>query len=784
MTPTDTRALSSFRLSRSVFVLVMLAFSAQAGADPFVCIPTASGVPALSGPPNWWEEALGEPQYWPRLDDPRWRGAFQRTFAGSSVSPHLTFRALRHGSGSDAALYLSWHVQVDPSPDADFDLLHVGLSPGGTADDLIVRITPYHVISSDIEAEPPFAVDTLVRDSATGSFDTASNPDWVNDYTRVWLETPLDDPMPGGSTSWAVEMRVPIQTGFDAGVDLANQFRVWFEVQVKVPDDAACLPDGCIVPYDYPPGESLTDVASASDSSAWQDARRDVATGDASCLSGVTLQTSDVGTVSGAGSCTTSATLSNEIALTSDGSPATNTFCARPVNGMASPIGAGDLSATFRIANWGTQPDWNQVSDPKNLWRKVCGPEATTSNTSAGATATIPCDWTLTNQEVCEFDPSLGVGCANPSPIRRRHQCMLVELGGGGGVEFVNASVYRNMNFVDASVFRREAEVSVVGLPILPAAPPTRDVYLYVQTDNMPPRVQQGGLRGGLGGDAGSIPGRNDDSVDGDRDDGEGPVIEATSPAVIGDDQGGPIQPLPKSPFAELRESLPTYQVHAYHDTGRTLEVDGRTFKVLAPQTSFGYFVRHQGALQGWRHRLEGARKITDNYYKVPVPEDGAETVVTTIEAVERSPWSFSLHGGVNEPDVTGLSRGLSAGIDLEYAFTPSFALELFYGYDEFDGDELRFGDLLFQVPDEVSHLSINAKGYFLSSPYRLVLIGGVGRYDFDPGSTEDGFNVGVGGQFELRPSIDLEATVKRHELDAPSDFTFLTFQVGGRFHF
>ena len=54
-----------------------------------VSIPSAAGVPGISGPPIWFS---GEATFNPDLDDVRWRGAVKRTFGSGSGGSNY-FRA-------------------------------------------------------------------------------------------------------------------------------------------------------------------------------------------------------------------------------------------------------------------------------------------------------------------------------------------------------------------------------------------------------------------------------------------------------------------------------------------------------------------------------------------------------------------------------------------------------------------------------------------------------------------------------------------------------------------
>jgi hypothetical protein len=62
---------------------------------------------------------------------------------------------------------------------------------------------------------------------------------------------------------------------------------------------------------------------------------------------------------------------------------------------------------------------------------------------------------------------------------------------------------------------------------------------------------------------------------------------------------------------------------------------DGRHVPILRPQTAFGYFVLHEGSLYGWETRLYGAEKISENFYRLRVRNNGAAYVEPAIQARE-----------------------------------------------------------------------------------------------------------------------------------------------------
>lgn len=139
-------------------------------------------------------------------------------------------------------------------------------------------------------------------------------------------------------------------------------------------------------------------------------------------------------------------------------------------------------------------------------------------------------------------------------------------------------------------------------------------------------------------------------------------------------------------------------------------------------------------------------------------------------------PWSLSLHAGRNSPrGDLGRSCGgdLSWGLDLEYRINATWAAELFYGHEDLD---CRNRD------GEIDHLSLHGKAYLSTGTWRPFVGGGVGQYDFNPGSNETGFNLFGGLQTSLAPRLELEATAHYHFVDVNgSGADFLTYHLGLR---
>jgi len=734
------------RLGRGLCMVCLVVWAALLQASPLaaapICIPRAEGVPGgLSGPPNWWDNSSQTfPQYNTGQDDPRWRGAHQQTFPLNGVgvaSEHVLFRAL-HREELDTSvppsvlrefLYLSWQVKAAPALTLNTTRLFVGFhNPSGGVDVAIMIKT---TTTSVATATGGYTAEVRTRTPPSSTWMVVPTPSWVLTPARIWVTT-----APQG---WGVEMRVPLASSLANGVPVGTNFRMWYEARVATPASGSVpysWPDGQIATFNNPP-PPVTGVTQN-----WGEFRLTTGTPEApdpACsTAGVSLRVDDVGTTN---------TPPHQINLVSP-----NTFFAKPKNQGTAP--ANGVTATFRTASWGVQAIPEAGVPPGELWQEM-GTSAP-ANIPGIAQGNLTLSFSVSgNCEKCRYQSyyanhtaacSSLPSCPNGVNNRRDHQCMLVELD-GVGVTFLNASVIRNMDFVDASKFTRGAGVYNFGLG------GTRDIYLYVETRNMPPKVARGrGKR--------SIPGDppNDQVSSG---------LERTSTNGQGVDA-------PPDTFSDLAQTRPTYTVHAYYDTGEREIIEGVEHKFLRPMTSFGYFVNHKGELEGWRHALEGAELINigPDFYKLTVPDRSSRSITTTIEALEPSRWSLSLHAGVNDPqgEVPGfINGGSSYGIDLEYRFRSIWALELFYGRDSFD--------VARRLDFDVDHLSLNAKAYFGTGGLQPFVLAGVGTYDFSPGDRENGFDAGTGVQYGLTPRLAVEADARYHWVDtSPDRFEFLTW--------
>lgn len=555
------------------------------------CIPAVGGVPGLSSPPAVLD--IGNNPF----RDPRWRGAVAQGFPfepGAGVTEHVSFRGLYQTTGANKTLYLSWLIEVDTQLSNVGDRLYVGFQgPGGDNDSMVIDITPYNSAAADIDNQSVGSVGAIqvYQHTAANTWAPVAQPAWMASSIHVRLET--------GTNRWAVQMQVPIQAGNvlnGTGPNLPDPFRMWYYAQVApLAVDIAHFAEWLAPVGTTHPSSNFQDIQDAifPEPSTWDTFHLSTGSGDPVCTAeGIALLYNDIGTHNNPPS---------QINFNNTGT-AQNQLFARPRNYTSAAISANTLHARFRIANWGS------VADPAAPWDNIPGAGDVT-NPAAIPTLNAGLDPPVLNPESIQFNWSPTSADLGGKP---NHQCMLVELS-GPGLSFRNNSVYRNMDFVPASIFRREAEISIRGLA--PIGPSHRDVYLYVQTLNMPAKIEK------------------------PREPVPTPVpVPVDRANVVG--RGDDNRPPPPPDFEEQQADLPTYRVHVFHSTGQTVSIGGRTREVLEAQSSFGYYLQHNGELAGWKHALHAPpeahlQELSPNFYKVIVPNDGSITVTTAIEAVE-----------------------------------------------------------------------------------------------------------------------------------------------------
>jgi hypothetical protein len=593
------------------------------------CIPKATGLPGLPGPPDW----IVSTTVWNPQGDLHWYGAHRHDFSDTAnVGPGVppadpTFLALYNTDGmGNTYLYLSWAVQYDPTlGEAEGDTLWVGFQPGAGGDAILLQIKAYNNPAASFDDQAPGAAGagavTVSKGTTTAGTTTwttvGTKPGWLNDgkHVRMWLKLPTPQDT---ANAWAVQLLVPVIASGgaqgilnDGGLALGSSFNMWMFLLV----------DGqtVVIPYEWPNLGTLAGAVELGQYPALTSWNTYQMLPTCPLAGAISLAVLDIGDHAFKSDGITpdpksdGQTIVYDPRVVSDpmhADPPINRFFAQPVNNGPTNVLPGGLQAQFRIANWGS------VADPNAPWTVIPnGNSVSNSDTifqgqKASATS-INLPWQLGSADVAQFVAG-----------KPAHQCMQVSLS-GAGLTFVNSSVYRNMAFAATmSQFRRVAEISVVGLTPIAGGGTHRDVYLGVETVNMPPRVTGGG-RNGV-----SVP----ESLISRLRLGE----LARDPAALWARlltliRAGELTP------AEIEEVLPTYRVHAYHDTGQRFTRKGKEYIVLEPQSSFGYYVDHAGSLTGWSHSLQGAglQEIAPNFYRLRVPNNGVAHVTTTIDAHE-----------------------------------------------------------------------------------------------------------------------------------------------------
>src|SRR6185437_10836121 len=91
--------------------------------------------------------------------------------------------------------------------------------------------------------------------------------------------------------------------------------------------------------------------------------------------------------------------------------------------------------------------------------------------------------WTLTANQQCVYGHT--TGCTPDGGFRFPHQCIIADLTSPSVVvPFSTSSAWNNFDFQHASRLENLARIDIGALT-------PRDVYVYIQTNNMPAKVEQ-----------------------------------------------------------------------------------------------------------------------------------------------------------------------------------------------------------------------------------------------------------------------------------------------------
>jgi hypothetical protein len=594
----------SHPLTRKWSLRILLAATAvvTALAQPQLCVGPSWSVPDQSGqPPNW---LTGPPPYFNRVDDPRWAYATRVDYNNSEAN----FRILEGPVPAANFVYLSF--QVNLASDAETHVFF-GWNSAASASPMLLDIFQTGGLAHTDDPLSGLLGAQSYKVNAMGQ--RAMNPEMTLPAfmanTRIWRNL----------MSYTVEMQIP-------KAELSPAAGVYSLFINMVPGDPT---NTTLVTYPWPKTVVLPAYPDVPAVASWG-TFKSVAfpAGDATCTANfVSLNTIGV---------------RNSSPLNTDGltivRTGNNEFFAKVVNNTTTPLAPNTVNARFRIANWGsvTMTNWTDITG---------GPVGNAGTIAVGGV--LPND-TDDNHFNKDFGGAIGLN---------QHQCVLVELSSTTGLTFAVDSFYRNMNFDTASVLEREAEISIKGLP--PIAPDGRDIYLWIETKNMPAsgatplpatiRTIVPPKEGRVVQPPGGITGAGNPNLRG------GVVL----PGIPIDGQPVPFsKPVDLEALLEqgrittdiIEEVIPTYRVHVFHDSGKTWNVNGVQKKLLEPQASFGYYAIHTGQIDGWAGELvpQGftLEKLADNFYRIrKVPNDGVIKLVVRVTAHETKPnayWPFA----------------------------------------------------------------------------------------------------------------------------------------------
>ena len=605
------------RFASALFVLALTLWAPTALAVE--CLLPPVSVPGLYGAPQWFTS--GSLSVRKELDDPRWGGAPITSFASDGVGTTAAYRALVYGN----ELNVSFQALADANGVSSGDVIYLGISTnaGGTTG-RIVAIFPRDTGSTDPVVMVPGADYQLIeKTSAAGGWVASSDttqPAWLT-AVHTWRNSPV-------GAKWAVNLKIDLNayglaasSGFHMAFGMTVAPTTTTSVNFTTPDaGTAAVATGTIL---------------AANATTWPE----YSPRGTVCSSGVSLSSYSIGTTSAAGRTVVD--------------DSTNTFFA-DVENIPTPISATvpKVLARFSIANWGSTvavPDagWTEFS-PSTAGDGYI-PDATNGNWAApapaGSSSSARIKFTCALSGGATYCPKITASTPN------HDQCLLVEIKAAPGnstIKFQNAAAYQNMGFAALSTVDRDATISIKGLQKVTGQAMDRDLYIYVQTTNMPdpgttpiflPARQMEAARKY----AQSPPplpqqpqGRDEDKNKLMAANVAGANVPKDGSVFLPDESVVPVL----SPDQAMLNAWPTYRVHVYYDTGKKQAIGGVQKPLLAPLVPFGLFLSHDGPLYGFTHALRGLGGVTldeiaPNFYKVHVKNESAIRVGLNITAVE-----------------------------------------------------------------------------------------------------------------------------------------------------
>lgn len=623
--------------------------SAPAHAD--VCFPVPGVLPGLSGVPIWKAPGVVRVE----LNEPRWAAAPQLGFDSDPTGNEGLYRIMVDAANS--TLVVSFQAPTDLSTPTNADVIYFGFSTDGTTGAQAKGVAIQ--VNGSGATDPTDAAVIQQHNYSAGAWTSPLGaPTWLKDAS-VWRNNVA------GDAAWGINFKVDLAT---AGLGVASAFKILLALH-KEDEVTPALSVNVSTPD---PGANplLAGTLFINNPAQWATATAI----NAGCVGGITLQGNQIGTTN----MDMGNPAPNEVNTTNG---AVNQFYAKPTIPGSIALFSGLFQAKFHLANWGSiaasDAPWVALNGGTPVANGVApAPDNSTIEFNCPAnTATQTC------------------GIATPA---EKHQCVYVELSPAPSqvVPITKASAYANMWFKPLSEFATPAEISVKGLKKVFNNDLPRDVYVYVYPKNMPPQGEKQiylptdkmaatrrfyeapppAVRHpegkpnpvGVVGRVAAVPAQPAAATQpkltaprpglaAPKPAGAGAVaapvggVAAPGRAAPGSNQKPVEIPLPRTgigdldlnPAQALGAAWPTFDVHVYYDSGKTVTIGGRTTKQLVPMYPFTSFHSHEGPLFGFSHSLKPAngaqlKELRPDVFLLSVPSESVAHVVTTVTAHEQ----------------------------------------------------------------------------------------------------------------------------------------------------
>lgn len=606
-----------------------------------VCVRQAEALPGeKESTPEWWTKELS-----PSKKEGRWLGATTRT-GGQGAAPQLA-RSRMVWDKTSRTVYLEFEVSGDPTFDPAKDFVMLALSKSdGKSPQLFAQFLPLKGYEQPTKDKP--TIDGPVNPGADPHAVTYWSSDDFNavqslptyyelQVSHPWVKVDRvgSDASPTYNWTLSLALTVPVKNGGEIRDNLRIYGNVMMSLgqtrMVQFPllcNPPAGEPNACLMQGS---GTYIDQVPTPTALTTWPVLR----SGDSSC-GGVEvireLVGSDVGVTNGfVPGTNVSYPLPGPVIPRASGA----NFRVGFYNNTGLDIGSGSIEAEIYVANWGLQ--WGQAGT------EIDAKTATWSRILPGTTIALQGDVKPgryageAGQGKIET-PQKWIPNQSGLALSAGHQCMFVRLkSSAGGVPFAVDSVYRNMYLTNASVARRPATIDLGDRP-LPKGKDEHEVYLLVRTEHMPDVATCDAARGKLYGCA-----------KGGRLLRERRALSKAQKQALRAEFAAGRTDLDQEQLDALLqqkdrkgtkiEELPFVVVYGLVDTGLRIDMPGAPkTPVLEQFSEFGYYVEHEGDLEGWETLMHGAEPVpgTPNLFKLEIEPKKVATVANTVRVLSK----------------------------------------------------------------------------------------------------------------------------------------------------